>query len=87
MGRSCGEMSAEDIRTRVKDCKSEGRWRIERPKLRWIDCVLENIKKLGVKNWWTVARKPGERSFRKVWVTLGCRADDDDDDSYTSTVL
>jgi hypothetical protein len=32
------------------DYKSEGRRRIERPELRWIDGVLEDIKKLELKN-------------------------------------
>lgn len=35
------------------DCRPEGRRRIERPKLRWIDRVLEDVKKLGVKDLWT----------------------------------
>jgi hypothetical protein len=38
------------------DCKPEGRRRIERPKHRGIDGVLEDVKELGVKNWWTVVR-------------------------------
>ena len=36
--------------------EEEGRSRIERPKLRWIDVVLEDIKKLGVKNCWAAAK-------------------------------
>ncbi|KAJ4440330.1 hypothetical protein ANN_08469 [Periplaneta americana] len=30
--------------------------RVGRPKLRWMDCVMDDIKRLGVKNWWTVAK-------------------------------
>ena len=29
---------------------------VGRPKLRWMDCVMNYIKKLGVENWWIVAR-------------------------------
>jgi hypothetical protein len=39
--------------------KKKGRRRIGRPKLSWIDRVLENVKKLGVKNWLTVATNGG----------------------------
>ena len=43
-------LSDEDILNRIMACKPEGRRRIGRPKLRWIDGVLEDIKKLGVTN-------------------------------------
>jgi hypothetical protein len=39
----------------VMNRKPEGRKRNGRAELRWIDEVLEDIKKLGAKNWWTVA--------------------------------
>jgi hypothetical protein len=48
-------MRVEGILKRVIDCKTEGR-RTGRLKLRWIVGALEDIKKLGVKNWWTAAR-------------------------------
>lgn len=51
MGGACGEDDLE----RIVDCKPEGRRRTDRPKVRWLG-VLEDVKKLGVKNWWTVAR-------------------------------
>ena len=57
-------MTDEDILTRIMDCKSEGRRIIERPKLRWIDGVLDDMKKLGIKNWWTVARD--REAWKKV---------------------
>ena len=57
-------MSDEDILKRIMDCKPEGRKRTGRPKLRWIKGVLEKIKKLGVKNWWTAARN------REAWRNL-----------------
>ena len=49
-------MSDENILKEIMDCKPEGRSRIGRPKLRWIDVELEDIKKLGVKNWWAAAK-------------------------------
>jgi hypothetical protein len=49
-------MSSEDILMRIMDCKAEVRGRIGRTKLRWIDGVLEDTKKLGVKNWWRVTK-------------------------------
>ena len=60
------------------DCKPEWRRRTGRSKLRWIDGVLEDIKKLGVKNLLLGIGKPGKRSFGKPRPTLGCRATDDD---------
>jgi hypothetical protein len=57
-------MTDEDILTRIMDCKSEGRRRTERPKLRWIAGVLYDMKKLGIKNLWTVVRDRG--AWRKV---------------------
>jgi hypothetical protein len=44
-------MSGEDILKRIMDCKPEGRRRIGRPKLRWVDGVMMDVKKLGIKNW------------------------------------
>jgi hypothetical protein len=55
-------MNGEDILKRIMDCKPEVRRRTGRPKVRWIDGVLEDIKELGVKDWWTVA------SDRKAWI-------------------
>jgi hypothetical protein len=42
----------------------EGRRSIGRPKHRWIDGMLEDLRKLGVKSWWMVAKDRG--SWRKV---------------------
>ena len=49
-------MSKEHILRRIMDCKPEERRRTGRPKLRWVNGVLEDIKKLGAKNWWRVSR-------------------------------
>jgi hypothetical protein len=48
------ERISDDIKI-IMDCKTEGR-RTGRPKLRWIDGIMEDIKKLVVKNRWAVAR-------------------------------
>jgi hypothetical protein len=55
-----------DIPRRIMVCKPEGRRRIGIPKIRWIDGVLKDIKELGVKNWWTVARNMV--AWRKVFL-------------------
>ena len=57
-------MSGENILKRIRDCKPEGRRRIERPNLRGIDGALEHIKRLGVNNLWTVATD--REGWRKV---------------------
>jgi hypothetical protein len=84
-------MSGEYILRRIMDCKPEGRRRIGRPKLRWVDGVLHNMKKVGVKNWCTVSKdkEAWNRFFGKPIATLGCKAtdggggdDDNDDDDY-----
>jgi hypothetical protein len=49
-------MNADEILKRIMDCKPEGRRNVGRSKLRWMDGVLEDLKKTGVKNWWTVAK-------------------------------
>jgi hypothetical protein len=42
-------MGGEDILKRIVGCNAEGRSRIDRPKRRWIDGVLEDVKKRGIK--------------------------------------
>jgi hypothetical protein len=54
-------MSGENILKRIMGCKPERRRRIGRPEHKWIDGVSDDIKKLAVKNWWTVARN------REAW--------------------
>jgi hypothetical protein len=54
--RNVERMTDEDILKRIMDCKSQERRRTGRPKLRCIDGVLVDMKKLGIKNWWTIAR-------------------------------
>lgn len=54
-------MTTEDIVKRVVESKLQRTRRVGRPNLRWIDGVLEDVKKLGIKNWWKVAKD------RQVW--------------------
>ncbi|KAJ4439302.1 hypothetical protein ANN_07424 [Periplaneta americana] len=44
-----------EIPRKVMEHGIAGGRRVGRPKLRWMDCVMDDIKRLGVKNWWTVA--------------------------------
>jgi hypothetical protein len=43
------------------ECKLEGRRSVGRPRLRWKDGVEDHLRKLNVKNWWTVAKD------RELW--------------------
>ena len=72
---------AEDgagILNRIMDYKPEGRWKIGRPKVRGIDGLLQDMKKLEVKNWWRVATDREAR--RKVLAVVTAAAADDDVD-------
>ena len=42
-------------------CTPEGKRGRERPRLRWIDKILEDVKVFGLKNWWAMAKD------REVW--------------------
>ena len=45
----------------IMEGKPEGRRGVGRPCSRWRDAVQEDVKKLKMQNWWTVARD------REVW--------------------
>ena len=66
-------LEEKKILERVLEFKVEGRRRVRWPKLRWEDCVWRDVQKVGMKNWWMVARD------RKTWQRLdpGCNAIDD----------
>jgi hypothetical protein len=71
----------ENSRTvKVFDTRSEGTRKIGRPKLRWEDGVIQDIRALGVKNWRNVAmkREDWRKLPKKVRSTQGCRANADE---------
>jgi hypothetical protein len=49
-------MSSNDMPQRIMESKPEGRRSVGWPKFRWIDGVLEDMRKLGVKSCWMVAK-------------------------------
>jgi hypothetical protein len=77
-------MDRGEMPERILDCKPDGRRAVGQPKLWWMDSVVEDLRKLGVKSWWTFVtdRKCRKKVYRKLRPTAGCRADDDDDDSH-----
>jgi hypothetical protein len=40
---------------RVIDLRLDGRRIMRRPKYRWMERVVENLRELGVSGWWVVA--------------------------------
>ena len=57
-------MADSEIPKKILEYKVEGRRRVGRPRLRWEDCITRDIKKLGVRNWWTVAKD--RDSWRRI---------------------
>ncbi|PSN31769.1 hypothetical protein C0J52_24680 [Blattella germanica] len=53
-----------EIPKRVTENRTEGRRSVGRSKQRWIDSVSEDLKRLGVENWWMTARN--RESCRKI---------------------
>ena len=45
----------------VMEFKTEGRRSIGRPRLRWLDGVVQNTRRTGVEQWWMVA------VYRESW--------------------
>jgi hypothetical protein len=58
-------MDRSEMPKRIMDCKPEGR-AVGQPKLQWMDGVMEDLRNLGVKSWWMVARNRGIESWKKV---------------------
>jgi hypothetical protein len=49
-------MSDNEMPRRIMECKPEGQMSVGRPRLQWKDGVEDDLRKLNVKNWWTVAK-------------------------------
>jgi hypothetical protein len=49
-------MSDKEMPRRIMECKPEGRRSVGRPRPRWKDGVEDDLRKLELKNWWTVAK-------------------------------
>ena len=64
MGRPCSKNKNDEMVKRIMEGKPEGRRGVERPCSRWRDAVQEDVKKLIIQNWGTVARD------REVWRRL-----------------
>jgi hypothetical protein len=57
-------MSDNEMPRRIMECKPEGRRSFGRPGLRWKAEVEDDLRKLNVKNWWTVAKD--RESWKKI---------------------
>ena len=67
---------------RIVKSRPEGIKKIGRPRLRWEDCIMDDIWSLGIRNWSSLAlnREECRRLLKKPRTTRGFRANDDDDD-------
>ena len=69
-------MKNDEIVKRIMEGKPEGRRGVGRPCSRWRDAVQEDVKKLKIQNWWTVARDRGsleansEGGCDSTWVVV-----------------
>ena len=59
--------------------KVDGKRRVGRPRLRWEDSIVKDIKKLAVKEWWNVVTD--RNKWQKILREAEARPDDDDDDN------
>jgi len=53
---ACNGLCNNGILRRIMESKLEGRTRMRRPKLRCLDGVVEDLRKLGIRRRWMVAR-------------------------------
>lgn len=49
-------MKANEMVRKIMESKPEGRRKMGRPNLRWMDGILQDVKSLKLQNWWMVAR-------------------------------
>ena len=77
-------MDDKEIIKRILNSNPGGQRGRGRPKLRWIDGVEHDLRKIGCMNWKMVAqdrrRRVGGVCKRRPGSTPGCSASDDDDD-------
>ena len=49
-------MGSNEIHRRIMNFRLDGRKTVQRPKLRQMDDVVEDLSKLGIQRWWMIAR-------------------------------
>jgi hypothetical protein len=57
-------MKSTEIPRKLMEWRPEGRRSVGRPRLRWMDGVEEDLKKMKVKKWWLAARN--RESWRNI---------------------
>jgi hypothetical protein len=57
-------MKSTEIPRKLMEWKPEGRRNVGRPRLRWMDGVEEDLRKMKVKKWWLAARD--RESWRNI---------------------
>jgi hypothetical protein len=64
-GRHLHGLGNNEIPRRIMESKLEGSRKMRIPKLRWLDDVMEDLRKLGIRRWWIVAREEGSTGSRR----------------------
>jgi hypothetical protein len=64
-------MKSTEIPRKLMEWKPEGRRSVRRPRLRWMDGVEDDLRKMKVKKWWLAARN------RESWRNILREAEDD----------
>jgi len=55
LGRSCTKVGDYETPRTVTDLRLDGRRTMRRPKCRWMESAVENLRQLGISRWWVVA--------------------------------
>jgi hypothetical protein len=48
-------MANNETHRRIMDLRLEGRRTVQRPKIQWMDDVVEDLRKAGIRRWWMIA--------------------------------